>query len=177
MSRLLEDVATLNWWVSVVVVGIVINLVSGPIGRLLSRMFSALSSKWRNRSDRKRGEEARLLQELVDNPIKIEGERDRALRKLVAGVLVLMVAIALLSFEVSDAFNYLMDRKAWVFLEHGTPRGFMGAILIVASVGEVSTAAGILDRVLKARKALGELLQMPEPGRIAKFFGSRHEDQ
>ncbi|WP_421794151.1 hypothetical protein [Hydrocarboniphaga effusa] len=172
MSRLLEEMTTVNWWLSVVVVGVAINLVSGPIGRLLSRLFSALSSKWRNRTDRKRSEEARLLQELIENPAKIEGERDRAMRRLVAGVLVLMVALALLSFEISDAFNYMMDRKSWVFLEHGTPRGFIGAILIVASVGEASSAIGILDRVLRARKALGHLLQMPEPSRLAKLFRS-----
>lgn len=176
MSKSFEDMATLNWWLGVVVVGIIINLVSVPIGRLLSRLFSGMSEKWRNRSARRREVEENLLQTLIANPDMIEGERDRASRKLLSGMLVLMIAIALLSFEISNALSFIMDRQAWSFLKYETPKGFMAAILIVASVGEVSSAGGVLDRVLRARKALGHLLPRPEPSRLSRFLGGEQDD-
>ena len=176
MTPILQEITTLNWWLSVVVVGITINLISGPIGRILSNSISAISGKWRTRTEKKKETELRLVQELVDCIAKIEGERDRAIRKFGYGLLVLMISIAILSFEISDAFMYILDRKTWVFLNHGTPRGFFGALLIMASVSEVSGAISIYDRILRARKQIGQLLQMPALGRIERFFGTRDRD-
>ena len=53
MSRFLQDITSVYWWVSVVVIGIVINVVGVLISRKLDIPLSKASSWWRDRSQKR----------------------------------------------------------------------------------------------------------------------------
>jgi hypothetical protein len=50
MDELINNVGSLTWWISVVLVGILINLVSAYLKSPLDRALSAVSEQWRARS-------------------------------------------------------------------------------------------------------------------------------
>jgi hypothetical protein len=64
MDAFLKDIATPNWWLGVVAVGILINLVSPFIGTMLGRSSSKLLSYWRSRSEKQKASDQRLIERL-----------------------------------------------------------------------------------------------------------------
>ncbi len=63
----MEILTSSSWWLSVVVVGIVINLVSSYVTRLLTSTFSIFFKSVRNRSEARLKENEIKVRELVDN--------------------------------------------------------------------------------------------------------------
>ncbi len=53
MDSFIKLAATTEWWISVVVVGILINFASGAIQALCPKAFSALGKKWQTRTAEK----------------------------------------------------------------------------------------------------------------------------
>ena len=64
MDDFSRNLGSLSWWLGVVVVGLVLNLVSAYLKAPFDRLFSAASSRWNRRSELVRTEEAKKVAEL-----------------------------------------------------------------------------------------------------------------
>jgi hypothetical protein len=64
MNEILELLTAPTWWISVVVVGIAINLISAYLKPTLDSRLSGISSWWRLRSERQRAERLALVEKL-----------------------------------------------------------------------------------------------------------------
>lgn len=161
MEKFVTEAATTYWWITAGVglfFGILGNILSGPIIRGLSWLLSAFSSKWRARSKASAEMEAKRLQALIDDPVKIEGERDRIVQSLALSALVLFLTGIYLAFVVSDGSMYLSEPKKWAALAPADRHYGAAFLMLMASIGELSRALTRSSRVLCARKALGHLL-------------------
>ena len=112
MDEFANSVSSLSWWLGVVVVGIVLNVVAAYLKPRLDKLFSTMSSSWRNRSEKRFSERKRLADELRNDKhqqILILGEETRArIRGIAAFILSLMFLVLQLTLQVymsGDVFH------------------------------------------------------------------------
>jgi len=82
MNDLLAEMATLRWWIGVVLVGIIINIISRPIGKWSDSIFGLISKQYRARNEKAKQERDKYIEFLRKNPsekyiITLEELRDR----------------------------------------------------------------------------------------------------
>ncbi|ELP2650140.1 hypothetical protein R1U54_000196 [Vibrio fluvialis] len=53
MDEFLKDASSMNWWIGVVFVGVVINIVSGYIKKGLENNLSKISGYWKGKKDQR----------------------------------------------------------------------------------------------------------------------------
>jgi hypothetical protein len=71
MESFAENLSSPSWWISVILVGIVISYLGNLITRMMDKFFSTISSNWRNRSEKVRTEREAQIQILVQNPSEL----------------------------------------------------------------------------------------------------------
>ena len=54
MQKFLTDLSSIYWWIGVVLVGIVINIISSYLKNKLDAYFGSISKKWARRNKAKR---------------------------------------------------------------------------------------------------------------------------
>ena len=111
MKNLLTNISSVYWWISVVVVGIVINLASAYLKTKLDTNLSNASSWWRKRSEAHKARRAKDLKRLTDNPhdqmLLAFGEmrdRIRAVSQFIIASLCFVV-VALLTVTAPPGFD------------------------------------------------------------------------
>lgn len=67
MDEFYQNLSSLGWWLGVVAVGLVLNIVSAYLKTPFDRLFSAASSRWSRRSELARTEEAKRIALLRDD--------------------------------------------------------------------------------------------------------------
>jgi hypothetical protein len=92
MDNFLAQLTSISWWLSVVTVGFLINILSVYITRRLDSRLSRASSWWRKRSEEKAARRKQDLAHLQENPLNLTifalaelRGRIRALTMLVLG--------------------------------------------------------------------------------------------
>jgi hypothetical protein len=70
VDRFLDDLSSSYWWMSVVTVGILINLVSNYLQKRLDTRLLGILSLWRGRSKVQKTRRQKELEELRNNPEK-----------------------------------------------------------------------------------------------------------
>ena len=156
MDKFVSDLGSPYWWMSVVLVGIAVNLVSGHIGRGFSRLFAFFSVKWRERNAAAAAREQELLAKLVGSPSWLEGERDRAMNALLQGLLAGLAAAGMMFLYMQDKFMYLADPKTFAALRFGS--GLPPFLLVVVALDRIGRATSIYRRVVEAQKKAGNCL-------------------
>jgi hypothetical protein len=68
MKEFLTQVGSVYWWMSVVAVGIIINLASAYLKYPMDRYLSTVSVRWRNKSEVRKAEWLRKVRELRADP-------------------------------------------------------------------------------------------------------------
>ncbi len=68
MKDFITNISSLYWWISVVVVGILINLFSSYLKDRLDRYLSGVSSRWRQQSEKQKAKTQRILDKLRNEP-------------------------------------------------------------------------------------------------------------
>lgn len=113
MEEMFTELAKPYWWISVVVVGIVINIVSSYFKNYVDNCFSRAFSWWRNRSVEKKAEWLRTVdwikqseKHLLIQSFQESRERLRAIHFLLLGCLI-AVFTSFLS-QVSHDERYLI---------------------------------------------------------------------
>lgn len=99
MDEFAKTVASPYWWLSIVLVGILINLVSAYIKPVLDRAMSRVSLAWRTRNDQRRAEYERELNALVGN-VELQRKYEHLeLRRVLDALFGLTFALLLLLFK------------------------------------------------------------------------------
>ena len=99
MEEFSKSLASPYWWLSTVIVGILINLASAYIKRPIDRLFSRISVAWRNRSEQRRAEYTRELNALVGNAELQRHYEHLELRRTLDALFGLMFALFILLFK------------------------------------------------------------------------------
>lgn len=92
------------WWISVVIVGLAINLVSSYAKPLIDAGFGAASKKWKSSNDAKKAKEQEIIQQLA----KSEYERSRLVQSASYAL------IRALSFQMTAVMGMYMTITAGV---------------------------------------------------------------
>src|SRR5258708_31110019 len=68
MDAFMKDVSSVNWWIGVVIVGILINLLSAYLKNPADKVLSGISKWWATRTEKQRKERNLRIQKLIDSP-------------------------------------------------------------------------------------------------------------
>lgn len=100
MDTFSKHFASLDWWIGIVLVGVLLNLVSTYLLRRVDRILSTISSRWDKRTSRKRKERDQLVQYLSDHPdeqLQLLAEEIRCMFRTIKNV-GLATALIIISF-------------------------------------------------------------------------------
>lgn len=70
MDEFIKQLSSPSWWIGVVVIGIVINVISAPLGRVFEAQLGKVSSWQRHKSQEKIVKRQKLLESLRKSEIK-----------------------------------------------------------------------------------------------------------
>ena len=168
MKELLNDLLSLRWWVSVVIVGILVNLVSEYAKPWTDRVLSRFSESWRLvvKGQQKHFEEA--VEEVLANPLEYISLRLDLLGTRLQ--FTLLVVLGLFLFLVLDAIALPTDVQAFlkdrlptqIPLELLYPPPLVAGLIATVTkvfVGSLVTFAafGYLRRLYRAQAILREV--------------------
>lgn len=147
MKNFLTNLLSLYWWISVVVVGIVLNVTSAYIKTRLDRRLSGVSGWWRKRSEKERMKRETTLKRLKNNPheqtLFAFGEmrnRLRAIQSFVMGTSTFGVIVLLFATHSNLPFlMYGIFRVA--FLALGALFFFLGLRFFRNAMSEIALLA------------------------------------
>ena len=105
MDEFAKTITSLSWWLGVVLVGILLNVISAYLKSPLDKFFSSISKRWRTRSEIARLQRERLIAELRENPTRqallLEEENRYRLRGIVYALATVFNLILYLSVRLS----------------------------------------------------------------------------
>jgi len=93
MSNITPGIFSSEWWISVVVVGITINLISGGVSRLSSKLTARISTSYAVRRDSMRREADRRHRLLVNSQVERGKLRAELTQRSLVGLENLLIAI------------------------------------------------------------------------------------
>lgn len=130
MENFLTQIASISWWLSVVTVGFLINILSVYITRRLDTRLSRVSSWWRRRSDEKAARRKKDLAQLQGNPVKLTIFALAELRNRIRALtmLVLAFAAAALALLVRLSAEKFVDAPVLIVLTVKIGPLFLGAL-------------------------------------------------
>ncbi len=151
MESFLKDLTTPNWWMGVVVVGILINLVSPLIGTMLGRSSSRLLSYWRVRSEKQRTSDQRLVERLRSSEYERVMAATQEVSQLLRATLLFVAAVFLcLIGLVSRGEEQMKGASLFLMIRVG---------LYILSTINFMIAVSFLLRARALREALGRAME------------------
>lgn len=93
MSKILNDIGTLEWWISVFVVGVIINLFSTIFASWISKIRIKISKGYRDRATRISKEREELIDRLASNPHQLSLYRQRLITRKIDIIEMMLLAI------------------------------------------------------------------------------------
>lgn len=93
MAEFVSNLASPSWWFGVVVVGVLINIASQLVQRHLDKQLSAVSTRWRLRSESKKAKRTQTIELLRANPTSRYLYALSELRLRMIGLFFLIVAV------------------------------------------------------------------------------------
>lgn len=112
MSDLIADFHSLRWWISVVVAGILVNMVATYLMRLVDARLTKMSSWWRQRKAVEERERAAIVDALrADRNRQAQLEADEVRSRLRSLVLLVQAVGMGVIFVVAA----IMGAPAWLF--------------------------------------------------------------
>jgi hypothetical protein len=131
-----DNLTSLSWWLSVVFVGIAINLVSAYLKKHLDRQLGSVSRLWRVRSEKRSEETRSLIQALHSDPHKALVFSMQQANKGIQAVF--MTIFGMSSWAIALVFGFVIkDSNPNVF--------FILAILFFTFSGCVFAFVGVLS--------------------------------
>lgn len=150
MSEIWDTVTTPSWLVSVVVVGVMVNLLSAYVQRKLEKVGLSFSRWRRGHSEKRQREFEEQVHRLVDRPGRLPGAYAREARLRARGLYVLGTVIL-----------------TWILVVAVTPLESLGwlrnLVAVLATLGLFvsnrldTTADQLADALAEAQKQLEEL--------------------
>ncbi len=95
MDELIKQFQKPEWWISVVVVGLLINIISDYLKPTLDSFFARFSSKVRQTSERQKLVFESDVQNLINNPEQLTSLKLETLRLNIRAILLIVVCLML----------------------------------------------------------------------------------
>lgn len=158
MSEFIQTASSVNWWLSVVVVGLPLNLVSSYLKAPLDAMGDRLSSAWKRRSDAAREKLRVAAERLLADPEAMAAARYDALRLRAKSTWWLVFLGIATTLYGSDLYLRAIEAVFGQKLpqpEYFTPdaRFFFLLLLLFAAVKAMSSAFSADDAEALIRRA------------------------
>lgn len=158
MSEFIQSVLSVNWWLSVVVVSLLLNLVSAYLKAPLDAMGGRLSSAWRRRSEAARERLRVAVEHLRADPGAMAAARYEALRLRAKSTWWLVALGIATTLYTSDLFLRAMELVLGTKLpqpEYFAPnaRPFFMVLVLLAAVRAMASAFSADDAEVLVRRA------------------------
>lgn len=121
MKEFLSNLGSSYWWISVVIVGILINVSSFYLTRKLDKRLSNISSWWRKKSEEKNARRLKEIEELRDNSdeqiflaFKITQLQMKAIMYFIFAVLGIATRAAVGTLTHADLFLRILKVSLWL---------------------------------------------------------------
>lgn len=98
MDTFINSASSPEWWISVVFVGIAINLASSGLGAVVQRQFGHLVKKWAERNEKLANERATRIKSLANSRHELYLANLELNRKRLDNIFDWVLAVALLGF-------------------------------------------------------------------------------
>lgn len=144
------------WWFGTVVVALLINLLSAPVAKQLSRGLERVNKTWKERSERSRAEFHAKVQYLMHSPVALAAARHDEITGKLSSVFLLLGGVLIVALSI--AIPFLDDRHDKLFVKIVT-MGFtlLGGLLAFAGAWKFMDIA---EEAAPASAARTELLLM-----------------
>ena len=121
MAELIQDISSLYWWVSVVIVGILVNVLSDYITRVISNIMGKVSSVVITRNQEFAIEREETIQQMVVNRDQIKFrmldaiyDRQRVNFHFIVGVLLLVFSEIVKDISIYFSYSILIISTAYM---------------------------------------------------------------
>jgi hypothetical protein len=148
MDKFLKDVSSLYWWISVVVVGIIVGIVSNYLPLILSKLGIKLRGVWLERIDKSKRAREEEIRRIVDNPDELPFKYTIYLRKLLGVVL----------FFVLFGFFWIAQKITGDILYYA-----LAAVMLVIAFNGLNKARDDFEIILYARKGIKDKNEKTNP--------------
>lgn len=101
MDKIVEALSSPVWWLSVVVAGIVVNLVAAYGKPYIDKLLAVTSSRWRARSNAAKEKRERFIAQLRSDPNEFQYQSVRELRFRIQAIYALLIGVFILVFVVN----------------------------------------------------------------------------
>jgi hypothetical protein len=143
MSDMTKTLSSPVWWISVVVAGILINLLSSYLRTLLDVRFSKLSKRWRERSEKQKRERENYVQSLLGQPHRQIVEFHRSTRLHILSVMCLVLGTFALGLSMAArAFGVPLIITSLI--------GFVSGLVFLVAIAFLFTAEHISLDIFEA---------------------------
>ena len=164
MKEFLANLGSLAWWVSVVIVGILINLASAYLKSRLDSSLSRTSTRWRLRSEAQRLQRSKAIAALRENWNEQVLMGISQLRNEIRTVGILLASVACLSFITLLIVVPLNDPIWWPLSQEAVSRIVKVSKFIFLFLGSVAVlvAMSLFFQARYQRRLLQEARRQPD---------------
>jgi len=166
MTEVVNNLSSAGWWISVVIVGLLINLVSAYIKAPIDSLGSKLSSAWRSRSERSLQQLNASIAAAVADPTNLAHLQYRALtyRSKSNGWLICMcIGLAFNSLDAILLALGQMHGHPFAGIRVPMPNGpiYFGILIGVSAIGAMRAASAAADSETVIERARRQLEKRP----------------
>lgn len=150
---LTNNLGSVAWWLSVVAIGIILNILSSYFRDAIDKFLSRISGWWSNRSEKRREEISRLVKELSGDDIRlnlfaISEIRDRLL-SILAGLMFVLTSLTFFSAtsigRVAPLILLVFKLGLFLFM-------LIGAFFMLSTFNSAIRKRFVISEVLNKRK-------------------------
>ena len=138
MNEFMTDLSQLHWWMSVVVVGIVVNLLSNSIKKKYDDFFSSISAQWNNYSIARRNVFEARISLLANDPVEMAFEMHKENRKRVQSISSLVVSVIFMIALLFPKDSTKLDVQLKILSSAGLALSILAAFFLYQSAIESS---------------------------------------
>lgn len=153
MNDFIKNLSSVYWWLSVVFVGIAINLFSALFKDKLDSFFTKTSTWWKNKSEKRKSEFESAVKRLTGNPhiqmmVSFEGIRSKmmSIHMLLMTIVFFIFGISIELLSPHPLFSHLFDKIFQLVCY------FMGTLCLIVSWRYSFNAHNISDQISHAIK-------------------------
>jgi hypothetical protein len=165
LEEFLRNLTNPAWLLSVVVVGLVINIIGHFLARRIDSWLVRTSSWWRNRSQARLAQEAKIVERLLSDKDEEMLFRVREMRDHLSSGIALLMALILVGF-IAAILKVFPDSRQLYILSDGLI--LLTALLVFVTVGAQSRITSMnlilrkVDEIKKEREDLSRQVREKE---------------
>lgn len=152
MDEFLKSLGSTYWWISVVIVGILINLASNFLQKNLDMQLSSVSKLWKKKSDERKRKRQQTLELLKNNPHEQLLASISEIRRRTRGIFFAVIGVAFLGIgAMFQGSSEIYDLSFATSIIRELPL-LMGALALLFAIIDHQMAVDIKHLVTDSHK-------------------------